>query len=133
ESAEITAEVLDEVNSPWVLSDYDSANWITRETVFNTGEAISHQIEVLKNHIISCHAKDIWIENRRALHLQDGCPGKGNMDFHTLFQHMETLSPDFPVIVEGASTEEMPDVGKLFHSIAQELNIRVLDAHEEPV
>ncbi len=130
ESAEATASILDEVNSPWVKNDYDSANWITRETVFKTAEAVSHHIDVLKRHIVSCHAKDIWIENRLCLHLQDGCPGKGNMDFHNLFQCMEALSPDFPVIVEGASTEDMPAVGRLFNQIAQELNIRVLDAHE---
>lgn len=132
ESAEVTAAILDEVNSPWVRSDYDSANWITRETVYNTGEAVSQHIDVLKKHIVSCHAKDIWIENRLALHLQDGCPGKGNMDFHTLFRRMEDLSPDFPVIVEGATTEEMPGVGKLFQSVAKDLNIRLLGANEQP-
>ncbi len=133
ESAEITAAILDEVGSPRVTSDYDSANWITREQVFDTGAAVKHHIDVLKKHIISCHAKDIWIENRLSVHLQDGCPGKGLMDFHTLFQEMESLSPDFPVIVEGATTEEMPEVARLFHRIAGELNIRVLDAHEDPV
>ncbi len=131
ESAEVTAEILDEVGSRWVRSDYDSANWITRETVYNTASAVSHHIDVLKKHIVSCHAKDIWIENRLTLHLQDGCPGKGTMDFHNLFRQMEALSPDFPVIVEGASSDEMPMVGRLFHSIAQELKIRVLTADEE--
>jgi sugar phosphate isomerase/epimerase len=133
ESAEVTAAVLDEVNSPRVTSDYDSANWITREQVFDTSIAVKHHFEVLGKHIISCHAKDIWIENRLALHLQDGCPGKGLMDFHTLFREMEALSPDYPVIVEGATSEEMPAVAQLFHQIAVELNIRVLDAHEVPV
>lgn len=133
ESAEVTASILDEVNSPWVTSDYDSANWITRETVFDTTAAVTHHFEVLGKHIISCHAKDIWIENRLALHLQDGCPGKGLMDFHNLFRQIEALSPDFPVIVEGATSEEMPEVAQLFHKVAAECNIRVLDAHEEPV
>jgi hypothetical protein len=55
------------------------------------------------------------------------------MDFHTLFRRMEALSPDYPVIFEGASAEEMPEVGRLFHRIAQDLNIRVLDAFEEPI
>lgn len=132
ESAEVTAAILDEVNSPKVTSDYDSANWITRETVFDTTAAVTHHFKVLGKHIISCHAKDIWIENRLALHLQDGCPGKGLMDFHNLFRHMEALSPDYPVIVEGATSEEMPEVAELFHKVAKELNIRVLDADEEP-
>lgn len=132
ESAEVTAEILDEVNSPRVTSDYDSANWITRTEVFNTASAVNRHFEVLGRHIISCHAKDIWIENRLALHLQDGCPGKGRMDFHNLFRRMEALSPDYPVIVEGATTDEMPAVGKLFTQIANELNIRLLAADEEP-
>jgi sugar phosphate isomerase/epimerase len=131
-SAEITAAVLDEVDSSWVRSDYDSANWITLETIFNTGAAVSHHIDVLSRYIVSCHAKDIWVENRLAVHLQDGSPGKGMMDFPTLFRRMEALSPDYPVIVEGSETEDLPDVSQLFHQIAQELSIRILDAHEVP-
>lgn len=132
ESAAVTAEILDEVGSPWVKSDYDSANWVTREQVYQTGEAIRHDFDVLGQHIVSCHAKDIWIENRLALHLQDGCPGRGMMDFYALFRQMEALSPDYPVIVEGAESEDLPEVGALFHRIAQELKLRVLDADEEP-
>ncbi|MBI4552836.1 MAG: sugar phosphate isomerase/epimerase [Candidatus Latescibacteria bacterium] len=130
ESAEATKAILDEVNSPWVRSDYDSANWITRETVYNTTAAIDHHFDVLGHHIVSCHAKDIWIEDRLTLHLQDGCPGKGLMDFKTLFRRMEALSPDYPVIAEGNSTDDLPAVSGLFHGTAKELSIRVLDVNE---
>ncbi len=126
ENAEITREVLDEVGSAWVKNDYDPANWITREMVFNTTAAIHHHFDVLGHHIISCHAKDIWIENRLALHLQDGCPGKGLMDFRTLFRRMEALNPDYPLIAEGNSTEELPEVSALFHQLAGELGITVI-------
>jgi sugar phosphate isomerase/epimerase len=132
ESAEMTAEILDEVDSPWVRSDFDSANWITLKTVFNTGPALNHMFDVLGERIVSCHAKDVWPENRLTLHLQDGCPGKGLMDFDTLFRRMEGLSPDYPVIAEGNSTEELPFVSELFHRTAAEAGIRVLDAGEEP-
>lgn len=128
---EITCEVLDEVGSSWVRSDYDSANWITLDTVYDTGAALNHHFDVLGKHIVSCHAKDIWIENRLTLHLQDGCPGKGLMDFKTLFRRMEALSPDYPVISEGNRTEDLPAVSKLFHDTANELDIRVLGADEE--
>ncbi len=128
ESADVTAAILDEVDSAWVKSDYDSANWITRETVFDTTAAINQHFDALGRHIVSCHAKDIWIENRLALHLQDGCPGKGAVDFRTLFRRMEALSPDYPVIVEGAASDEMADVGRLFHRLAEELNIQVLNS-----
>lgn len=124
---EITREILDEVGSPWVRCDYDSANWITLDTIFDTTAALNHHFDLLGDHIVSCHAKDIWIENRLTLHLQDGCPGKGLMDFKTLFQRMEALNPDYPVIAEGNSTEELPFVSELFHNTARELGISVLD------
>jgi sugar phosphate isomerase/epimerase len=130
ESAQVTREVLDEVASPRVRSDYDSANWITRETVYDTTTALDRDFDVLGPHIVSCHAKDVWIENRLTLHLQDGCPGQGTIDFKTLFRRMEALDPDYPVIVEGAATEELPAVQELFHGTARELGIRVLDVNE---
>ncbi|HTE16830.1 MAG TPA: sugar phosphate isomerase/epimerase family protein, partial [Armatimonadota bacterium] len=121
ESAEVTKEVLDEVGSPWVRSDFDSANWITLKTVFDTGPALNHMFDVLGDHVVSCHAKDIWIENRLTLHLQDGCPGKGLMDWDTLFRRMEELNPDYPVIAEGNATQELPFVSELFHRTARNL------------
>jgi len=130
ESAEATKAILDEVGSPWVRSDYDSANWITRETIYDTTSAINHHFDLLGEHIASCHAKDIWLENRLALHLQDGCPGQGLVDFKTLFRRMEALSPDYPVIAEGNKTEELPAVSALFHNTARELRIRVLGVGE---
>ena len=133
QTPEITKAILDEVDSPWVRCDYDSANWITLDTVFDTASALNHHFDLLGEYMVSCHAKDIWIENKLALHLQDGCPGKGLMDFRTLFRRMEALNPDYPVIAEGNSTAELPAVSALFHRIAQELNIRVLAAGEEPV
>src|SRR5947209_6435397 len=82
-----------------------SANWVTRETVYDTAAALNRDFDILDRQIVSCHAKDIWIENRLTLHLQDGCPGRGTLDFKTLFRRMEALSPDYPVIAEGNGTE----------------------------
>jgi sugar phosphate isomerase/epimerase len=127
ESAQVTCEILDEVGSTWIRSDYDSANWITRETVYDTTAALNRDFDTLGRHIVSCHAKDIWIENRLCLHLQDGCPGTGNMDFKTLFRRMEALSPEYPVISEGNGTDELPAVSALFQNTARELGIQVLD------
>jgi sugar phosphate isomerase/epimerase len=127
ESALVTKEILDEVGSPWVRSDYDSANWITRETVYDTTTALNRDFDLLGGHIVSCHAKDVWLENRLTLHLQDGCPGRGTVDFKTLFRRMEALDTEYPVIVEGAATEELPAVGELFHRTARELGIQVLE------
>jgi sugar phosphate isomerase/epimerase len=107
------------------------ANWIDLKSIYDTGGALNAHFDLLGRHIISAHAKDIWVENRLAVHLQDGCPGKGLMDFRTLFKRLEALDPDFPAIAEGNSSEELPEVGRLFHDTAAALGIRVLDANEK--
>lgn len=127
---EIAARILDAVDSPWVRCDYDSANWITLETIYDTTGALHAHFDLLGKHICSAHAKDIWVENKLAIHLQDGCPGQGVMDFATLFSRLEALDPDYPAIAEGNSTEELPAVGALFHATAKQLGIRVLDTGE---
>jgi sugar phosphate isomerase/epimerase len=128
ESAEATRDVLDEVNSPGVRSDYDSANWLTLKTVYDTTAALNHDFDVLDKHIVSCHAKDAWPVNHLNVRVDQGCPGKGLVDFKTLFKRMEALSPDYPVIAEGNSSEELPEVSALFHTTAKELGIKVLDS-----
>jgi len=127
---EIAARILDAVGSPWVRCDYDSANWITLDTIYDTTGALNAHFDLLGRHICSAHAKDIWVEDRLAIHLQDGCPGKGLMDFPTLFARLEALDPDYPIIAEGNSSEELPEVGALFHRTAKDLGIRVLDSGE---
>jgi len=130
-SPEIALRILDAVDSPWVRCDYDSANWIDLPSIYDTTSAIDAHFDLLGRHIVSAHAKDIWVENRLAVHLQDGCPGKGTMDFRTLFKRLEALDPDYPAIAEGNSTDELPAVGRLFHETATALGIRVLDANQE--
>ena len=133
QTAEITRAILDEVGSPWVRCDYDSANWITLDTIYDTGAAVDHHFDELGDHIVSCHAKDTWIENRMTVHIESKCPGKGLMDFKTLFRRIEGLSADHPVIAEGNSTEELPSSVVSSMTTATELGIRVLAADEEAV
>jgi len=130
-SPEIALRILDAVDSPWVRCDYDSANWITLETIYDTTAALNRDFDLLGKHICSAHAKDIWVENRLAIHLQDGCPGQGLMDFGTLFKRLEALDPDYPAIAEGNSSDELPAVGALFHETARQHGIRVLDTGEK--
>jgi sugar phosphate isomerase/epimerase len=127
ESAEVTAGVLDAVGSKWVTSDYDSANWITLKEVYDTTSAVNRHFDVLGEHIVSCHAKDIWAEDKLAVHLQDGCPGKGYMDFRTVLRRMEALSPDYPILPEGCTTDDLPEVVALFRGLASELGIEILE------
>ena len=126
ENEEVTREVLDAVDSPWVRSDLDPANWITLQTIFRTGEAIDHMFDTLGKHIVSGHAKDVTITNAHTLHLPTTSCGKGMLDFKTYIKRMEDLNPEYPLIVEGSSESELPEASMFLHQTAEELNIQVI-------
>ena len=84
---------------------------------------------MLGRRIVSCHAKDVWLEDKLAVHIQDGCPGAGHLDFRTLVARMEALSPEYPILPEGCTTEELPGVVALFRGLAAELGIKILEDH----
>jgi sugar phosphate isomerase/epimerase len=125
DSAETMRAVLDEVGSPMVKCDWDPVNWITLQTVYATGAAMERMVELLGPHIVSAHAKDVVIEDRLVVHIENVAAGKGILDFPTFLRLLEDLSPDYPLIVEAAAIEELPAVSAFLHRIAQTLGITV--------
>jgi sugar phosphate isomerase/epimerase len=125
QTPEVTRDVLDAVDSPWVRCDLDAANWITLETAFATGAAIDRMFDVLGPHIVSGHAKDSRLEDRLTVHITACAPGTGTLDFATYLRRMEALDPSYPLIVEGASHAEWPAAAAFLHRTAQELGLRV--------
>ena len=107
-------------------SDLDPANWIQLKTVFETGSAIDQMFDILGEYIISGHAKDITITNSHTLHLPTTSVGKGLLDFRTYLRRMENLNPDYPLIVEGSSENELPEASAYLHQIAKELDIDII-------
>ena len=126
ENEEVTKEILDAVDSPWVRSDLDPANWVTLKTVYWTGEYIDRIFDTLGQHIVSGHAKDVTLTNAHTLHLPTCAAGKGMLDFETYIRRMDALDPEYPLIVEGAQESELPEVSDLLHRTAAELGIQVI-------
>jgi sugar phosphate isomerase/epimerase len=126
DSAQTMAEVLNAVDSPKVRCDLDPVNWITKETVYHTGPAITQMADTLGDLIIGGHAKDVTIEDRLVLHLTECPAGTGLIDWDTFLPRIEALSPDFPLVVEHCTTDELPRIGEFLHAKAAELGITVL-------
>ena len=75
------AEVLRAVDSPMIRCDLDPVNWITKETVYDTGAAITRMADTLGDLVIGGHAKDVIIEDRLVLHLSEVPAGAGLLDW----------------------------------------------------
>lgn len=125
-NAEVMAAVIDAVDSPMVKCDLDPANWITLDTVFDTTPAVERMFEVLGNRIGSAHAKDVEIENRLAVHIENVPAGDGRLDFRTFIKGLELLGPDTYLIIEGCPVEDTARVRKFLHDTASAVAVSIL-------
>jgi sugar phosphate isomerase/epimerase len=123
--AETMAAVIDAVGSPMVKCDLDPANWITLETVFDTTPAIEHMFEVLGDRVGSGHAKDVEIENRLAIHIDNVPAGDGRLDFQAFIKGLEALGPETYLIIEGCPVEDTERVRGFLVEQATEAGVTI--------
>jgi sugar phosphate isomerase/epimerase len=124
-SAEVMREVLDAVGSPAVRCDLDPVNWLTLDTVFRSGPAIDHMFDVLDGRIFNAHAKDVVVEKRLVIHIDERPAGQGILDWERFMRRLEGLGPERFLIVEHAAVEELPAVKAFLDQKAAELGIRI--------
>lgn len=124
-SAEVMAEVLDAVGSPWVKVDFDPANWIGLETIYESGPAIEAMAATLGARIATAHVKDVVLRPGMMVHIDYCPPGTGTMDVAALLRVMEALDPGAPVIVEAVEDDQLADVVAYLRRIAAEQRIEV--------
>ena len=125
DSAATMAEVLRAVDSPMVRCDLDPVNWITRETVYDTGAAIAHMADTLGDLVIGGHAKDVIVEDRLVLHISEVPAGAGLLDWDVFLPRIEGLDPEFPLLVEHCTSDDLPGISTFLHHKARELGIAI--------
>jgi sugar phosphate isomerase/epimerase len=67
---------------------------------YNNGAVIRACFEKLGPHIRSCHAKDIRLQDRLTVHLDEVLPGTGDLDYQTYLEELDKLPPDTPLMLE---------------------------------
>src|SRR3954447_1843060 len=125
DTAETMRAVLDEVDSPMVKCDFDPVNWITLQTVFAAGPAITAMVATLGPQIVSAHARDVAVRDHLVVRIDNIAAGTGILDYPTFLRLIEDLDPSFPVIVEAAAIDELPAVSDFLHRTARECGIAV--------
>ena len=113
--------LLKAIDRPRFAVHLDPTNLINcPERYFNSGELIRECFRLLGPHIKSCHAKDIHLDTRATVHLDEIRPGLGNLDYGAFLSALETLDPDTPLMLEHLNTEsEYSEAANYIRSIAQ--------------
>jgi sugar phosphate isomerase/epimerase len=126
-SADVMRQVLDAVDSPAIRCDLDPVNWLTLDTVFRSGPAIDHMVDVLGKRIFNAHAKDVAVEKKLLLHLDERPAGQGLLNWERFMRRVEGLGPERFLVVEHAAVEELAGVRAFLGRKAAELGITVLE------
>jgi sugar phosphate isomerase/epimerase len=105
DSVDSYVKLIQAIDRPAFGVHLDPVNLIVSPRMYyDTGAVIRECFEKLGRHVVSCHAKDLILRDKLALHLDEVPPGHGNMDYRTYLSALARLPNDTPLMLEHLST-----------------------------
>jgi sugar phosphate isomerase/epimerase len=88
DTPEIAREILDEVDSPFVVANFDPVNFLgSPSAVYEAAEVARHAARTLAGRLApAAHIKDVTIAPELVLHIEECAPGKGLIDTRRLLE-----------------------------------------------
>jgi sugar phosphate isomerase/epimerase len=101
-------EVLDAVDSPWVVANFDPVNLLgSFQKVWSNGAEMRHMWETIgPRYAKSAHIKDVRADPELVVHISEAAPGQGQLDLDVFFEVCERLGDGTAVIVEHLPTDQ---------------------------
>jgi sugar phosphate isomerase/epimerase len=95
-------EVLDAVDSPWIVANFDPVNLLgSFAKVWANGPEMRHMWETIgPRYAKSAHIKDVRADPELVVHISEAAPGQGWLDLDAFFEICERLGEGTAVIVE---------------------------------
>jgi len=127
DSADSYLALIRAIDRQAVSVHFDPVNMISSPRVyFRNGEMIRDFVKKLGPWIVNCHAKDIRMDTRLTVRLEEVLPGAGALDYRVFLTEIAKLDPDMPMIVEHLRTEEeYRQAGDFIRRTAAELGIEL--------
>ena len=108
DSPEKVGNIMDAVGSPMLKVDLDPVNWITYATYWDNGPFLHHMFDLLGDHILGGHAKDVRQEDGLVVHLNETHAGDGNLNYGVFLQRLNLLDPDTYLVMEHTAPDQVP-------------------------
>lgn len=125
DSAESYLELLRAVDRPAFAAHFDPVNLINSpERYFRNGAFIKDFVSKLGPNIRSVHAKDILLQDRLTVHLDEVRPGLGQLDYPAFLRTIEALGGEVPVLLEHLpKAEDYAAAAEFVRGVAREAGI----------
>lgn len=125
DSAESYLDLIHAVNRKGFAAHVDPVNIIcSPQLYFRNGEVIRHWFDLLGDNIKSCHAKDITLNGKLTVHLDECRPGLGALDYATYLTCLSKLPEQTSMMLEHMTDQDdYIEATKYIKGIAHKLNI----------
>jgi sugar phosphate isomerase/epimerase len=117
-------EVLEAVDSPALGHNVDPVNMIGNLTdAYATSAFLGRLFGQLGPYIVAAHAKDLRVQDRLVLHLEE-CPiGQGLMDQVTFLDLFEAVCPEGYVLIEHLPDDQVPAAKQALDAAAHQAGL----------
>jgi len=125
DSIESYEELMRAINRPQFGVHFDPVNLINcPQRYFSNGDFILDFIAHLGPDIRSVHAKDIHMQDKLTVHLDEVRPGLGELDYRTLLGGLDRLEPDLPLMLEHLPQASEYDLAAAYvRGVAEEIGV----------
>ncbi|MEO8395770.1 MAG: TIM barrel protein, partial [Chloroflexota bacterium] len=119
-------QIIERVASPWVKVNIDAVNFISNfADAFDTTPMLRDLFAELGQYAAAMHIKDVVVGDDLVVHIDEDVPGRGFMDFDTLFREFEAVLPDGYGLVEHLPEPQIPEALAFVRAKLNELNIPI--------
>lgn len=118
--------LIDDVGESRLGVEFDPVNMISIDNYYYTTELINESFDLLGESILTCHAKDttIW-PNRQTVHVQEVCPGRGEMDYTTYFARMSNFDWPRMLLPEHLPGDQFPEAYAYLKKMAAQTGVKL--------
>lgn len=117
--------IMEEVGSNVLRVHLDPVNWMTPETVYESGTAINAMFDVLGARIYGAHSKGVVVEDKLIIHLSETYTGaKGDLlDHGTFLRRLAALSGNPFLVIEHIPVNAVPAARDYLLRIASTIGV----------
>ncbi len=102
-------DVIDAVGSPALRFNTDPVNFIgTIKDSYHPGRVLEELERVLGEYTVAAHLKDMTVQDRLVLHIEEVVIGEGTMDYGRLLPQLEQMNPEMYGLIEHLPDEKIP-------------------------
>ena len=113
------------IDRPQFAVHLDPVNMISSpQRYYASGDFLRECFTKLGPYVKTCHAKDIVLQGRLTVHLDEVRPGLGALDYRTFLRELDRLNPDTPLMLEHLPTpEEYAQAAEYVRGVAREIGV----------